>query len=182
MERSENAKGCDALGSIPASTDYGRQHNGSSSASFLKVTHLEQHVCCRQCRKAGDIFLSALSAVSLNLWISSTKEVVCLWASGSLGVAGLWVRSMGLNGSQKETVGCGAPSLQPAKENGDGEKASSSISRQKSFAFHLDPQYHSSPTYKLFKSEIKKKKSISISEWLSMPSVVLTWWPCQSVW
>lgn len=132
MERSENAKGCDALGSIPASTDYGRQYNGSSSASFLKVTHLEQHVCCRQYRKAGDIFLSALSAVSLNLWISSTKEAVCLWASGSLGVAGLWVRSMGLNGSQKETVGCGAPSLQPAKENGDGEKASSSISRQNS--------------------------------------------------
>lgn len=132
MGRSENAKGSDALGKIPVSCDYGRQHDGQSLASFLKVTHREQDVSCGQYRKAGDVFLSALSAVSLNWWIPSTKEAVCLRASASLGVAGPRVRSMGLNGSQKETVGCGAPSLQPAAENGDRGKEPSSIAKQNS--------------------------------------------------
>ena len=146
--------------------------------AFLKVTHLEQHVCCGQYRKEGDVFLSALSAVSLNRWIPSTKEAVCLRAPASLGVAGPWVRSMGLNGSQRGTVGRGAPSLrQPVAENRDRRKAPSSIAGPEFYLllYILTPRFILCPhTNRPNKKRKKKKKSISICEWLSMPSVALT--------
>lgn len=118
-------------------------------ASFLKVTHLEQDVCCGQYRKAGDVFLSAQSAVSLNWWIPSTKEAVCLRASISLGVAGPRVRSMGLNGSQKETVGCGG-SFTPASSREWRQREGSLLYRKAEFYLLLSILTPSLPVISLF--------------------------------
>lgn len=74
---------------------------------------------------------------------------------------------MGLNGSQKETVGCGAPLLQSAKENGDGGTASSSINTQNSIF-----RYPSWPLISFFAHiqtvQIRqKKKKININKWIT---------------
>lgn len=111
LQRCENAKGRNAEGNIPLCADYSRQCDGWSLAGFLKVTHPEQHVCRRQYQEKRDVFfffLSALSAVSLNWWIPLHKSG-CVSVRPGLpwGAAGPRVRSMGLNGSQRETEGCG---------------------------------------------------------------------------
>lgn len=100
----------------PTSTDNRLQQEGYSLASYLKVTHCEQHVCCGQYRTGGegDMFLSALSAVSLN-WITGgtpTKEATSAWALASPGVPGMGGRSMGLNGSQRGGLELGLGLLQ----------------------------------------------------------------------
>lgn len=155
-----------------------RLEPGQLSKGYTRAACLLQTI-----QEGGDVFLSALSAVILNWWIPSTKEAVCLWAPASLGVAGPRVRSMGLNGSQRGTVGCGAPSLQPAEEKGDWGKAPSSIARQNSiYCSPSWPPSSFSAHIQTVQIRMKKKKSISISEWLSMPRVALTLWPCQPVW
>lgn len=100
----------------PTSTDNRLQQESYSLASYLKVTHCEQHVCCGQYRTGGkgDMFLSVLSAISRKgiTGGSPTKETSCAWAPASPGVPGMGSRSMGLNGRQRGGLELGLGLLQ----------------------------------------------------------------------
>lgn len=126
-------------------------------------------------------FISAVGCQSQLVDPPPQKRLCVCEARPPLGAAEPRVRSMGLNGSQRGTEGCG------------GSFAPASI-RKKKPRGRLPTLYREAELYLVLSilnplhsfsncantTEIEKK-SISISEWLSMPRVALTLWPRQRV-